>query len=177
MVRTGAGRIPIRGIGVVRLTDSNHRKIILRNVLYVPGLNANLVSIRALCLHGMRIKIGYEHMSFYRNRTLVMRANVEENLYIIRWFSKDIEDCAYTVEEIQEMLMLGPHTSREKKERELYDLWHRRMGHLRKSKLRHLHKITNLKTPIPCRAEPKFCEVCETTKMLKRISKEAGERK
>ena len=84
MVRTGAGCIPIRGIGVVRLTDSNYRKIILRNVLYVPGLSANLVSIRALCLHGMRIKIGYERMSFYRNRTLVMRANVEENLYIIR---------------------------------------------------------------------------------------------
>ena len=75
------------------------------------------------------------------------------------------------------MLTLGPHVSREKKERELYDLWYRRMGHLRKSKLRYLYKITNLKTPIPCRVEPKFYEVYETTKMLKRISKEAGERK
>ena len=43
-----------------------------------------------------------------------MAAIVRRNLYIIRWFSKDIEDCAYTAEEMQEMLSLGPHASRKK---------------------------------------------------------------
>ena len=106
-----------------------------------------------------------------------MRANVEENLYIIRQFSKDIEDYVYTVEEIQEILILGPYISREKKEKELYDLQYHRIGYLRKSKLRHLYKITNLKTLIPYHVEPKFYEVYETTKILKRISKEVGKRK
>ena len=65
-----------------------------------------------------------------------------------------------------------------KKKRDLYQLWHRRSGHMGSAKLRGLHKVTTLRKPIPIvekRSEP--CEVCAVTKMTNAHSRRLAERK
>ncbi|THC87233.1 hypothetical protein EYZ11_013320 [Aspergillus tanneri] len=110
------------GCGTVRLSDAHYNKITLQNVLYVPGLSANLVFIRVLCERGLQGIIAEKGILFYRNRTLVLQAIIENNLYIIKWFLLNIAECAYTTQEISDLLELGPHAHRDKKEKEMYNL-------------------------------------------------------
>jgi hypothetical protein len=94
-VRTGAGRLSIHDIGKVRLSDAHHSKIILQNVLCIPSLSANLVSIRVLYERGLRDMITNKGISFYRNQTLVLQLVIENNLYIVKWFGRSVEEYAY----------------------------------------------------------------------------------
>jgi hypothetical protein len=44
-VKTGGGRLDIKGVGTVKLIDAHHSRINLVNVLYVPDLPVNLLSV------------------------------------------------------------------------------------------------------------------------------------
>ena len=63
------------------------------------------------------------------------------------------------------------------KKRDLYILWHCRLGHLGSAKLRNLHKVTNLKKPIPIVETDVPCEVCAITKMTNKRNRTLAERK
>lgn len=188
-VRTGGGRLDIKGIGTVRLVDANHSKINLVNVLYVPDLGVNLVSVRALCDRGLTGHINKRSMSFYHKRTLILRSMLEGNLYMVKWFTKGVEEYALTANQVDDLLGLEDDEKEREKARlerdaiklkedqEVYNLWHRRMCHIGPGKLRNLHEITDLRKAIPCHAKPEHCEVCDVTKMRKNSSKHLSTRK
>src|SRR5436190_23805634 len=48
------GGLPAVGVGKVRITDKNSRMRILRNVLYMPKLKNNRLSLTVLTLAGCR---------------------------------------------------------------------------------------------------------------------------
>jgi transposase InsO family protein len=187
-VKTGGGRLDIEGVGTVKLIDAHHSRINLVNVLYVPGLSANLLSVRALCKRGMKGHITEDSICFYYGRTLMMKAVLESNLYIVKWFAKSVEEYALTTQEIDNLLEDNEAERqqveaakvkalmRAEEAEKLYHLWHRRLGHFKKSKLRSLHEITDIKAAIPINTTHR-CEVCDTTKMVKKSSKTPTTRK
>jgi hypothetical protein len=232
MVKTGSGRLPITGIGIVKLRDARHSFIRFSYVLYVPGLSSNLLSVWALTKTGITGEINHNSIVFKKGKNEVLRAIAENRLYVVNWIAKTVEDHALTAEDTQallaedsdmrtgdasedEMDIVNPTvesnatatinvidassnavaatstgqspsldeagTGEEQtvtpsgklisKERQLYNLWHRRFGHFKSSKLRNLHKITNLSIAIPVKSAPEHCEVCDTTKFRKRTNR------
>jgi hypothetical protein len=103
-VKTGGGRLDIKGVGTVKLIDAHHSRINLVNVLYVPDLPVNLLSVRAFCRHSIIGKIDENSLSFFRDRTLMMKAVLEKNLYIVKWFAKSIQEYALTTQEVNNLL-------------------------------------------------------------------------
>jgi hypothetical protein len=87
-VRTGGGRLDICGMGTMKMVDDHHAKINLENVLYVPDLPANLVSVRELCEKGLIGIITSTQISFY-HRTLMLTAVLEGKLYAIKDFERN----------------------------------------------------------------------------------------
>ena len=63
------------------------------------------------------------------------------------------------------------------RKRDLYTLWHRRLGHLGSAKIRNLHKVTTLKKPIPIVETDAPCEVCAITKMTNKRNRTLAERR
>jgi hypothetical protein len=91
--------------------------------------------------------------------------------------SARIQSCAHNAEDQSDAEtsegQSEPKVSKVKKsERTLYKLWHRRLGHLGKEKIRKLHKVTTLKHQIKVPSQVDECEVCKLTKMRNRITKE-----
>ena len=70
-----------------------------------------------------------------------------------------------------------PSTDTAPKKRDLYTLWHRRLGHLGSAKLRNLHKVTTLKKPIPIVEAEAPCEVYAITKMTNKRNRTLAERR
>lgn len=188
-VRTGSGRLDICGIGTIRLVDAHYAKVNLENVLYVPSLPVNLVSVRSLCEKGLFGLITSTQISFYRDRALMMKAVLEGKLYVIKWFAKGVEEYALSSYEVRDLLQLDKERLdvekskleleqlQMKKDIELHNLWHRRIGHHKTSKLRTLHEVTDLSKPVPCQLKPPDCEVCDTAKLVKFSSKRPTEPK
>ncbi len=63
------------------------------------------------------------------------------------------------------------------KKRDMFNLWHRRLNHLGSAKLRHLHKVTTIKKPIPIVESTDPCEVCAITKMTNKRNRTLAERR
>ena len=125
---------------------------------------------------------------FFQDQTLIMKAVIEGNLYIVKWFAKSVEEYALTTQDIDNLLETGDkerqrveaakakEVLKAESEEKLYQLWHRRLGHFKQSKLRGLHEMTDMKAAIPCNLKHQ-CEVCDTTKMVKKSSKIPSTRK
>ena len=63
------------------------------------------------------------------------------------------------------------------KKRNLYELWHRRLGHLSSKKLKGMHQVTTLKRPISIVEQIKSCEVCVIIKMTNKRNRNLSKRK
>jgi hypothetical protein len=184
-VKTSRGHLNIKGIGTVWLIDTHHSKITLVNVLYVPDLGVNLVSVHAMCDQGLVGFITHQNISFYHKWALILRAVLEGNLYVVKWFTKAIKEYALAADQINDLLglrekekeVLKHKAIQLKKQRKIYDLWHQRMCHTGASKLWNLHEITDLETPIPCNAKSEYCKVCNMTKIKRKSSKNLSQQK
>jgi hypothetical protein len=56
----------------------------------MPELPVNLLSIKAFYYYGIIGKIDQNSLLFFHNRTLMIKAVLKKNLYIIKWFIKSI---------------------------------------------------------------------------------------
>ena len=103
-VKVGGGQLPIMGKGTVhtRFMSSSVR---LRNVLYVPRLGANLLSIPKLTLSGLVAVIKSRTMEFYDGHpeNVVIRAEKlsGRNLYTATW--ADNNEQAFMAREPEEV--------------------------------------------------------------------------
>ena len=107
-----------KGIGDVPITlvhEGREHRGVLRNVLYVPGLATNLVSVRQLVEHGFAVNFAKDRCTIEDSEgTVLAKAYLNDKLY--RLSTKQGERCHAA------RIMTSP--AREAQ------LWHERFGHL-----------------------------------------------
>lgn len=81
IVRTssGAEELKIKGNGTIKLNNDSG-KIVLHNVLYVPDLAVNLISVRSPVINGYSVKFEMNHFSITNTSGLTMSGKYVNNL-------------------------------------------------------------------------------------------------
>ena len=148
-VEVGDGRY-LKGVGVgevlltLSLPNNKSRKCTLTNVLHVPELHCNLVSVNQASSHGKMITFSENLCKIFDNKkNLLATANKVGKLYLL--------NCTVHV--------VAKAMSIKKASDDL--LWHRRFCHLNMNSLKSL-KSKDLVSGIDCKFsnEASFCECC-----------------
>ena len=138
--------LPIEGIGNIIAsvkTDNCVNKFQLENVLYVPGLAANLISVSQATKNGLNVTFKHNGVDLVKNTNVIMRAKMEDGLYCVR-------------------LQLNEHGLQVNQVNKLDSQYlHNRMGH---------QSAQSLKIMFPKMGHQKlkFCDVCAQAK-IKRL--------
>lgn len=107
--------VAVEGCGSVNLhikdSEGKPQKIQVRNVLYVPSLTTNLLSVSQMTKNGCEVNFGKDCCNVYQNQKLILTASQYNNMYVLKDFS-GIPALLSTVDEND------------------INLWHLRMGHL-----------------------------------------------
>lgn len=132
----------------------NGDNCVLKNVLYIPELSKNLLSVNAITENGGEV-------TFTKNSVLITKDNEEilqgvkqkNGLFLVKLCS----------EEKKEEAMLGDEKI------QLVEEWHRKLGHLGKTNMKKLLKLStgiNI-TEKECENLNKVCEVCMQAKQTR----------
>ncbi|MCO5557209.1 hypothetical protein L7F22_010769 [Adiantum nelumboides] len=145
---------PIKGVGKILITILDGSDLCLPDVLYVPGIKKNLLSVSSLAKNGLRV-IFEDDRCIVRDRengySLITTSTLENGLFVLDRYEKQIQACIA-----------------ETKTRAMQDaeLWHARFGHVGYGSLmtlqRHnmVHDLSLLEMP------PRHvCEGCVLGKM------------
>lgn len=139
--------VDIKGEGSVRLIvlDKNgERYVRLENVLYVPELNSNLLSVSKITAKGLKVIFGSSTAQVKnKNGEVILIAKKRGNLYFVYAKSNQENSVATCVAENCEI-----------------NKWHRRFGHLNEHDLQHLMK-NNMVLGVKFKENEKM-NVCET---------------
>ena len=134
----GRGTVSLK----MKLSDSSTRKCKLLDVLHVPGLSYNLLSVSKAAENGKVTKFNEDGCKILNSdNKLIAKANKVGSLYYL--------DC-----EVDEQATVARNESKE-------SLWHRRYGHLGTQSLRKLAR-DDLVSGLDCNFsnEVSFCEAC-----------------
>ncbi|MCO5563862.1 hypothetical protein L7F22_017512 [Adiantum nelumboides] len=145
---------PIKGVGKILITISDGLDLCLPDVLYVPGIKKNLLSVSSLAKNGLRV-IFEDDRCILRDRengySLITTGMLENELFVLDHYEKHIQACiAKTKTQAMQDV----------------ELWHARFGHVGYGSLmtlqRHdmVHDLSLLEMP------PRHvCEGCVLGKM------------
>ncbi|MCO5591502.1 hypothetical protein L7F22_045486 [Adiantum nelumboides] len=145
---------PIKGVGKILITISDGSDLCLPDVLYVPGIKKNLLSVSSLAKNGLRV-IFEDDRCIVRDRengySLITTGTLENGLFLLDHYEKQIQAC---IAETKTQAMQDA------------ELWHARFGHVGYGSLmtlqRHnmVHDLSLLEMP------PRHvCEGCVLGKM------------
>ncbi|MCO5546822.1 hypothetical protein L7F22_000258 [Adiantum nelumboides] len=145
---------PIKGVGKILITISDGSDLCLPDVLYVPGIKKNLLSVSSLAKNGLRV-IFEDDRCIVRDRengySLITTGMLENGLFVLDRYEKQIQAC---IAETKTQAMQDA------------ELWHARFGHVGYGSLmtlqRHnmVHDLSLLEMP------PRHvCECCVLRKM------------
>ncbi|MCO5587489.1 hypothetical protein L7F22_041438 [Adiantum nelumboides] len=145
---------PIKGVGKILITISDGSDLCLPDVLYVPGIKKNLLSVSSLAKNGLRV-IFEDDRCIIRDRengySLITTGTLENGLFVLDRYEKQIQAC---IAETKTQAMQDA------------ELWHARFGHVGYGSLmtlqRHnmVHDLSLLEMP------PRHvCEGCVLGKM------------
>ncbi|EPZ31744.1 hypothetical protein O9G_000223 [Rozella allomycis CSF55] len=136
----GSGEIPLR----VKNSKGEIKEVRLYNVLHVPSMNSNLMSIPKLLKNPEITVIMEQEMCSVRRRECeIMRGKLERQLFTIKTMKRETRALNVS-EKTNEM-----------------DIWHRRLGHVCESYLRQMSKI-DVVEGIPLFKENKSLSFCHT---------------
>ena len=146
----------------------------LNNVLYVPGLNTNLMSEDRLTLNGAGVEIVSEYAHIYDrrngNKSLMVARRFDRGKWIKFVLQRDAQKC--TNEEIftllgeSNILFANSATHRilslqSDHDRRLAQLYHRRMGHISAQYLKKLQSVAEGIPKFEVNADQFYdCEIC-----------------
>ncbi|KAI0995304.1 hypothetical protein K3495_g12878, partial [Podosphaera aphanis] len=184
-IQVGGGVMYADYKGTVDLVCENGSSTRLKDVLFVPNLGVNLLSARKVCQNGLLGSFDTNQMFFTLNGKKVIECTMKNGLYIVTNIASAYKETAFpaSVSMGSEVIMSDDSSSKEltlensnpneqevienlsSKEQANYQLWHRRLNHLGPEKLRKLHKVTTLSTPIKVPNDNVMCGVCKLTKM------------
>ncbi|MCO5608578.1 hypothetical protein L7F22_062790 [Adiantum nelumboides] len=145
---------PIKGVGKILITISDGSDLCLPDVLYVPGIKKNLLSVSSLAKNGLRV-IFEDDRCIVRDRengySLITTGTLENGLFVLDRYEKQIQAC---IAETKTQAMQDA------------ELWHARFEHVGYGSLmtlqRHnmVHDLSLLEMP------PRHvCEGCVLGKM------------
>jgi len=148
------------GVGDVLIMRKDGKRSVISNVLYIPGMKSNLLSIGQLVEKNYKVSIEDKMMRVLdSNGRLILKAPMSQN----RTFKIELN--------VMEHKCLATATSRDEW------IWHYRLGHLNFKDIRDL-KRRNMVLGLPEIDIPnKVCEECVQAKQHKNnFSKDAGSR-
>ncbi|MCO5594373.1 hypothetical protein L7F22_048403 [Adiantum nelumboides] len=109
---------PIKGVGKILITISDGSDLCLPDVLYVPGIKKNLLSVSSLAKNGLRV-IFEDDRCIVRDRengySLITTGTLENGLFVLDCYEKQIRAC---ITETKTQAMQDA------------ELWHARFGHV-----------------------------------------------
>lgn len=136
--------------GTIKMFDNDiKRSIIVRNVLYVPNLKYNLLSVKRMEENGFEIYFKNGAATISRNGEIYLRTQRKGKLYEAV-FVYSVNGIASITEEISNEL----------------EVWHQRFGHLNELSLNQLVR-KEMVTGMPSKLNGKlnFCKICVESKM------------
>ena len=134
----------------------------MTDVLFVPGLDANLLSIKALQAKGMIIKFGLGAVEITRDNQLVATGSLVDKTYILK--SSQAQVALVSTESAK------TPNSKESKERDKYIPWHGRMGHPGPQRMKRLYDVSNGTDRLDIKNLDK-CITCTYTKMTRVVNR------
>ena len=103
----------------------NNREVEIRNVLYVPSMNINLLSVSSIDQSGCQVSIAGGKCQVMYEGALIMEAHRRDGLYMMRLDAS--------------VMVSRGELGKPKEAIDVAELWHRRFGHLSYSSLDKLH--------------------------------------
>ncbi len=193
IIKVGGGKLYANYCGTAVMRDHQGNSVKLSSVLHVPKLGVNLLSGRRMCEKGLQGSFDNNGLYMHdKHGKQMIEAREHEGVYIVERIANGLDEFALlsamqrdassafpAIDPSSSMNLdsssmnldltdteLNQHpNSSDDKNFKAYKLWHRRFAHLGSAKLRHLHKVTTLKTPIPIDdSHENTCEVCALTK-------------
>jgi len=151
--------VTVKGTGKVdfqiRNSDGILQTIQVRNVLFVPTLTVNLLSVSQMVNNGCEIKFERDGCQIYQNNKLILTALHRNNMYILNNVSE------------------APALLSTVDEKDL-NLWHQRMGHLN---FTDLQRITEYTEGVELSKKGnQVCTTCLEGKMSRQPFKNTGTR-
>ena len=144
---------PIIGVGEIELSAANGGVVILKNVLYVPGIKKNLISVPLIAKAGLHVHFVDDKCmvhDYSNGDVIVMSGTLCNGLYRLDTYKR------------ASLNALAVHTSSMAE----MELWHARFGHLNFNSLLHLQKKDMvIGLPTLESIEKHACEGCILGKM------------
>lgn len=176
LIKVGGGILSASHEGDAVMEDRKGNKVILKRVLFVPGLGVNLVSWNKLSSQFDIQPPDFNVVSSSDGKPVLqtiirrgvpiittikgMQEKVKRKNQELEWSFPSAESEPIPFDESEE---LAPSLTRKKAQ---WELWHRRFAHYGAKSLRNVHKVTTLDKPIPTfESRDCPCRVCLTTKM------------
>lgn len=160
-VTVGDGeQLKVLGKGQLRLR-TNHHTYILTNVLYVPTLQHNILSVSALCAYGLQVNFNNKYAYVYEQEDLedpIMHGRRSNGLYLVDLSSSHKFDFAVSGDEGARVFATEgeKQTTETSTQTDIISdaqvepdshtvvcpdslLWHQRLGHVSQTTLSHTH--------------------------------------
>ncbi|EPZ37091.1 hypothetical protein O9G_005746, partial [Rozella allomycis CSF55] len=137
----GSGEVSLR----VQTNDGKIKEVRLYNVLYVPSMNTNLLSIPKLLRNAeITVVMEGETCSIRKNETEIMRGKLEKQLFTIKTMRRQ------------------PKALNTKETKNEMDVWHRRLGHACEPYLRQMSEKGSVTGMPKFKRDAKlsFCHTC-----------------
>lgn len=185
------GELPVAGRGDIQVWIGR-QLVTMKDVLYVPKMSVNLLSIAALDRRGFFVHFGRKMVTIIdqQSNQVVANGHVVDGLYELSNCDSDraltsactVSDVsdAFTNSEITERVyMRAPEVNVEQAVEstnediyKTFELMHKRLGHPGNKRLKdlHLHADGIAKFRVP---KDHQCDVCDQSKMVKTINREA----
>jgi hypothetical protein len=180
-IQVGGGVLYSEAKSTVDLKCKDGSSMVLKNVLYVPKLGVNLLSARCLYEVGLVRSFNSGKMYFKLNRKTVIKATMENGLYIVNHVSTQYKETAfprvdYNMNDFNQQQLPMTALSRQsdrlnQSAKDRYLLFHGRFAHLGPKKISKLHTVTTLDQLIKVPKDLKIYEVCAIAKMKNTIPK------
>ena len=74
--------------------------MLLLDILYIPGLGVNLLSTRHMCQAGLKAQFNNTYIHFKLGRKKVIKATMNNGLYIVTHVAKGFEKTAFILTDI-----------------------------------------------------------------------------
>ena len=176
-----------QAIGEVRF-DLGGQIINMKNVLLVPGLDANLLSISALNRRGFNVMFSKKGVEIRKGDTLVATGVMRDRMYLLRsanvaLYINEVEKPAPVSGESVEAISrapIGPENSEKipqpsDQKGDAFRLWHERLGHVSPARMR---LLTGQVTGMGAMKlhDQLTCDICDLTKLTRKINREPPKR-
>ena len=151
-IRKESDVVSVKGECVLKCRIDEEESVVrLKEVLHVPHLRRNLISIKNICEKGLSVEFKGERCVVIDDDKIVMMGKKDETgLYVVVEENEEGEEVNYT------------NTSK-------IQQWHERLGHLSLEQIKKLHQINNLEGLIDDDFKEKIeCDVCERGKKAKK---------